>query len=131
MDFVKEYIDDLFYVKVTTNKATFWEADYLQEILQKEITAGYKKIIIDLSNCRTLDPPFIGAIILSFKKLLNISGTLKVIKPANIQNKEDIFKSLMLFELFNSKNEAIESFRTVFVAPIEEMFYPRLSSVNS
>ncbi len=132
MNFLKEYIDDLIYVKVTTNKATFWEVDYVQEILQKEYALGYRKIIIDLSNCRTIDPPFMGAIILSYKKLLNIGGTLKVIKPENIYNQRDeIVNSLKLFELFNSKEEAIESFKTIFVAPVEEMFYPRLSSISS
>ncbi len=132
MDFLSEYIGDLFYIKVTTNKATFWEADYMQNILQKEFALGYRKIIVDLSKCRTIDPPFMGAIILSYKKLLNIGGTLKVIKPENVPNqRDDVLSSLKLFELFDSKVEAIESFKTIFVAPVEEMFYPRLSTVNS
>lgn len=132
MDFLKEYIDDLVYIKVKTNKATFWEADYLQEIIQKESVLGYRKVIVDLSNCRIIDPPFIGAIILSYKKLLNIGGTLKIIGPEIIQNqREDVLNSLKLFELFDSKNEAIESFKTIYVAPVEEMFYPRFSSIGS
>ncbi len=131
MDFLKEYIDDLFYVKVTTNKATFWEADYMQEILQKAITDNYTRIIIDLSYCRIIDPPFMGAIILSYKKLLNINGTMKVIRPENsLSMRDDVNNSLKLFDLFRTKEDAIESFKRIFVAPLEEMSYQQFSAVN-
>jgi len=132
MDFYKEYIDDLFYIKVTTNKATFWEADYLQEILQKEIALGFKKIIVDLTDCKIIDPAFIGAVILNYKRLINLNGTLKIIKPEKIINEKDnIINSLKLFELFNTKIDAVDSFKRIFVTPVEDLFYPKIPSIAS
>ena len=132
MEFSKENIDDLLYIKVETIKATYWEADYFNELLTKEIGLGKRKFIIDLSNCKIIDPPFLSTLILFYKKVIKLGGNVKIVKPLEfLSQNEGIKNSLNLFELLNTKNDALDSYKTIFTIPAEEMFYPKISTIAS
>ncbi len=128
MDFTGEYINDVFVGKVWIKKATFIEADQFQKFLSNGINKEIKKYIIDLSSCVSIDPIFIGVLIQTYKKLLNINGNLKIIRPklTSLSN-QGLDNSLRIFETFMSVEEAIESYKKIFVKPHDELLINRIS----
>ncbi len=128
MDFTGEYIKEIFVGKVWIKKATFIEADQFQKFLSNAMKNEIKKYIIDLSNCVSIDPIFIGVLIQTYKKLLTINGNLKIIRPKitsfSNQNLDNTFR---IFETYLSVEEAIDSYKKIFVKPQEELLTNRIS----
>jgi anti-anti-sigma regulatory factor len=124
MDFVIEYSQDIIIATVVIRRATFLEALQFQNLLIKEIDNGYRKIVIDLTHCSSIDPAFFSAIFIAYKKLINLNGNLKLIKPKNyFDDIERLENNLRIFEIFNSKEEAIESYKMIFCNPSEETLF--------
>ncbi len=67
--------------RVNLSSATLLEATRFKKHLEMDIELGYKIIIIDLSNCNSLDPAFIGVMVVTLKKLLRSGGSIKIVKP--------------------------------------------------
>lgn len=120
MDFITENIDGIRVVSVNVNRATFMEAEYFQDILNREIAGGTRKLVIDLSYCSYIDSVFLGAIIVSLRKLVALNGDIKLVKPSLPEINLFLLHSLRIFSIYNTKNEALNSFNKVFVAPPEE-----------
>jgi len=121
MDFKKQYWDDIFSVKINLKRATFLEAENLKEVLNWEGEQQFKKLIIDLSECIYIDPVFLGVLISSLKKLAGLGGNLKIVLPEvgfNLEN--NVVKALRIFDTYNSHQEAIDSYKKVFVTPINQ-----------
>ena len=81
----------------------------------------FKKVIIDLSECIYIDPVFLGVLISSLKKLASLGGNLKIVLPEigfNLEN--NVVKDLRIFDTYNSHKEAIDSYKKVFVTPINQ-----------
>jgi anti-anti-sigma regulatory factor len=127
MDFALEYTEDIIIAKVIMRRATFLEALQFQNMLTQEIDNGYRRIIVDLTHCSSIDPAFFSAILIAYKKLLNLNGNIKIIKPNNYFDDYEKFETyLRVFEIFNSKQEAIDSYKIIFTNPVNEA----LSSVQ-
>ncbi len=118
MDFTLEYSEDIIIARVVIRRATFLEALHFQNLLIKEIDNGYRKIVIDLSNCSSIDPAFISAIIFTYKKLMDLAGDLKLVRPKNyLDDYQKLETSLRVFEIFNSKEKALECYKMIFCKP--------------
>ena len=123
MDFTLEYSKDIIIASVIIKRATFLEALHFQNLLTKEIDNGYRKIVIDLSNCSSIDPAFISAIIFTYKKLMNLAGNLKLVKPKNyLDDYQKLENNLRIFEIFNSKEKALECYKMIFCKPSDQAF---------
>ena len=121
MDFALEYSEDIVIARVIIRRATFLEALQFQNLLTKEIDDGCRKLVIDLSNCSSVDPAFISAIIIAYKKMVNLAGSLKLIRPRNYLNDyENLEKSIRVFEVFESKEDVLESYRMIFTKPSDQ-----------
>ncbi len=112
MDFKREYNDDILILAVNLKRATFLEANSFNDILVDEIGKGYRRFIVDLSSCNSVDPVFVGVLILTLKKLASLKGNLKIVIPEIGFNLEkSTMYSLRLFETYKTKNGALESFK--------------------
>ena len=132
MDFTLEYNEDIIIARVIIRRATFLEALQFQNLLIKEIDNGYRKIVIDLSSCSSIDPAFFSAIIIAYKKLLDLAGTLKLIKPKNyMDDYEKLDKNIRAFEIFGSIDEAIESFKMIFTKPSNNTLFDNFKAAVS
>ena len=121
MDFKREYRDEILTISVNLKRATFLEANSFNEILVEEIGNGYRKFVVDLSSCSFVDPIFIGVIIMTLKKLTALKGSLKIIIPEIGFNLEkNTINSLRVFETYQSKNAALESFKKKIIIQYEE-----------
>jgi predicted TIM-barrel fold metal-dependent hydrolase len=63
----------------------------------------------------------LGVLISSLKKLAGLGGNLKIVLPEvgfNLEN--NVVKALRIFDTYNSHQEAIDSYKKVFVTPINQ-----------
>jgi anti-anti-sigma regulatory factor len=124
MEYKKQYWDDIFSVQIKLKRATYLEAEGLSQVLNWELEKEFKKIIIDLSECIYIDPVFLGVLISSLKKLVILGGNLKIVLPQNYYNLgNNIVKSLHIFDTYKSHQDAVESYKKVFVTPQNEEKY--------
>ena len=110
-DFEKIYVDGVFVVAVNLVRSTMNEANEFRKILEDEISSGHTNLVIDLGKCDYVDSSFFGAIIMALRMMNDIDKKLKVVIPVN--PREEIFvttKTLRLFDLYESREEAIKSF---------------------
>jgi anti-anti-sigma factor len=69
-------------------------------------------LIVDLSQCEFIDSTFLGALVVTLKKITQQSGDLKLVgfQPA-VQSMFELTRMYRIFEAFTNKNEAINSFK--------------------
>jgi anti-anti-sigma factor len=104
-------VDDIIVIVAHLICPTYLEAKEFKEIINLQVGLGHKKLVVDISLCEHIDSTFIGAILQSFKRVTSVGGALRIVKPVN--SGVDIFtltKTLNVFDLYNSREDAIKSF---------------------
>ncbi len=121
MDFSKEYWDEIVVIAVNLNRATFLESEDLKNIINEDISKGYKSFIIDLSRCGFVDPIFAGTLIMKLKELIAQSGNLKLVAPA-FGSQADLpsGNNFRIFDIFSTAKDAMNSYKKIFVTPPPE-----------
>ena len=88
--------------------ATIQEASALKRWLEIKIEKEFKNFIIDLSECEFFDSTFIGALVVSIRKLKENNGKLKIIKPKDVfQSMLQMFNGSKSFEMYDTISEAL------------------------
>jgi anti-anti-sigma factor len=107
-NFTREFAGEILIEKVNLDKATLTEAVMFKERLLNDSISGYRKIIVDFSNCSYVDSSIVGALVVLLKRLKTNDGKLIVVIP-----KSDSFQFLTgldkMFNFSNTLNEAIFS----------------------
>lgn len=111
MDFFREQTGDIVVITVSLKRATLADAEEFKEVLVNEIQRGIKKIVVDLSFCEFVDSTFLGALVVSLKKLTALDGDLRLVgfQPA-VHSMFELTRMYRVFESFKSTDEAIKSF---------------------
>jgi len=112
MFFIKEEHNDVIVEVVDLNRATLSEADEFKQRLIENIENGYKKIVVDLTDCEFIDSTFLGAPVISLKKVTSLGGDLRLVgfQPA-VHSMFELTRMYRVFETFNTKEDAILSFK--------------------
>jgi anti-anti-sigma factor len=109
-DFEKNISNEVLIIEVDLFRASLTDADKFRIILDKEMENGFKNIMIDLSKCTFIDSSFIGALVVTLKKLDKIGGELKlIITNKIIQNAVHLSKTVDIFNTYYSVDEALNS----------------------
>ena len=88
--------------------ATIQQVADLKKCIEYNMNNNLRNYIIDLSECEFVDSTFIGALVVSLKKLKSIGGKLKIIKPKNdFQSMFLIFNGSNLFDMCDTVSEAL------------------------
>src|SRR5215510_10118588 len=83
----------------------------LQMLIDKVLSAGTTKILLNLTEVPIIDSMGIGEIVRAFKKVSETGGTLKLVGVTNrVYGALKITQLLDLIESFDSEEEAISSF---------------------
>jgi len=84
MFFERVLIDGKVIYSVELVRATIKEAEEFKKILTQEIESGTRDLIVDLSFCEFIDSTFLGALVVSLKRLLGVNGSMKLcgLKPS-------------------------------------------------
>lgn len=111
MDYLQEVYEDVLVQVVDLTRATLKEADEFKYTLSKNIEHGYRKIVVDLSSCEFIDSSFLGALVVSLKKVTAMGGDLRLVgfHPA-VHSMMELTRMHRVFESFPTKEAAISSF---------------------
>ena len=109
-EFQRQVAKDFIIERVNLSQATISEAVRFKKQLETDISLGYNIIIIDLSNCNSLDSTFIGVMVVTLKQLVRKGGSIKIVKPGLFSESLLNFTgTIELFELYDSIDNAIAS----------------------
>lgn len=96
--------------RINLCEATIREAISFKRHLETDMDLGYRLIIIDLSICNTIDPAFLGALVVISKQLLKLGGNIKIVKPGLFTNSlMNITGTIEKFEIYESLDQALNS----------------------
>jgi len=111
MDFIQDKHEDVLVEVVNLTRATLKEAEEFKLILTNDINSGWRKIIVDLSECEFIDSTFLGALVVSLKKVTGLGGDLRLVgfQPA-VHSMFELTRMYRVFESFKTKEEALKSF---------------------
>ncbi len=111
-NFILEILDGVAIEKINLTRVTMKETQEFKHAINSIISNGYKKIIIDFSECHYADSSIIGVMVTSLKELRSLSGDIKLILPEN-GNILNIFAQTSLnkvFSHFSTRELALASF---------------------
>lgn len=111
MDFTREALGEVLIETVNLSRATLKEAENFKNTLVVDMQAGWRKIIVDLNECDFIDSTFLGALVISLKKITTLGGDLRLVgfKPA-VHSMFELTRMYRVFESFKSREEAVNSF---------------------
>ncbi|MCX6150869.1 MAG: STAS domain-containing protein [Ignavibacteriales bacterium] len=111
MDFIKEKYGSVNVQVVNLDRATLKEAEDFKKILVKDIEEGSRHLIVDLTQCEFIDSTFLGALVVSLKKVTALGGDLKLVgfQPA-VHSMFELTRMFRVFETFPTKDDAIKSY---------------------
>lgn len=111
MDFNKTNQNGIIIFEVDMPRATLKEAESFKNELSQEIDSGERKIIVDLTNCEFIDSTFLGALVVSLKKVTALSGDLRLVgfQPA-VHSMFELTRMYRVFESYKSREDAVKSF---------------------
>ena len=112
-DFEKQLFGDILIEKINLVRASSNEASIMKRRLFEDIQLNNKKIIVYISKCTFIDRTFLGALIVSLKKIRETGGDIKiVISPSSLTAGIINYSRLLrVFEIYPSLKDALESFR--------------------
>ena len=109
-EFQRQIANGFIIERVNLEQATISEAVRFKKHLETDINLGYSIIIIDLSNCNSLDSAFIGVMVVTLKQLMRLGGSIKIVKPGMFSKSLlNLTGTIEIFELYDSLNCAITS----------------------
>lgn len=111
MDFIREAYGDVVVQIVNLSRATLREAEEFKKLLAAEIDKGTRRIVVDLSQCEFIDSTFLGALVVSLKKITGLGGDLRLIgfQPP-VHSMFELTRMYRVFEAFPTKEAAVESY---------------------
>jgi anti-anti-sigma factor len=110
-EYVKEEVGDIVVEKVNLTRATLKEAEDFKKTLVRDIESGKKRIVVDLADCEFIDSTFLGALVVSLKKITALGGDLKLVGfQPNVRSMFELTRMYRVFESFETKEEAVASF---------------------
>ena len=111
MGFMQEEHGSILVEVVDLDRATLLDAEEFKKILFQDIQTGWKKIIVDLTECEFIDSTFLGTIVISLKKITELGGKLRLvgIQP-EVQTLFQLTKMNRIFEIFENREDALQSF---------------------
>ncbi len=111
MDFIREEHGSVLIEKVNLSRATLKEAENFKSFLITDIEEGWLKIVVDLSECEFIDSTFLGALVVSLKRVTASGGDIRLVgfQPA-VNSMFNSTRMYRVFESFKSREDAIESY---------------------
>jgi len=83
----------------------------LREAVDEALGAGASKILINLHGVSTADSSGIGEMVSAYTTVTNKGGTLKLCElPSKVSDVLQITQLFTVFDIYESEDEAIESF---------------------
>ena len=112
-----EHLPDIA-ILVVTKRLIGDEADDLVSTAQQILEEGIRKFVVDLGNVGEIDSSGLGSLIAAYTVVVKRGGRLVVVPPEAYFHPPMIMTSvLQVFEVYRSREEAIEALRNPDPAP--------------
>ena len=106
-NFISCVEDDIQVVKIMNDYATITIAQDFKNYLFELIENGYNRIIIDLSKAQLMDSTFLGALVISFRKIKANGGQLVIAgMTESVSLTFGLTKLVNVFKFYKSVDEA-------------------------
>src|ERR1035437_1607963 len=106
MGFLQEEHGSILVEVIDLDRATLLDVEEFKKILFEDIQTGWRKIIIDLTECKFIDSTFLGTIVIALKKITELG--------VGIQPETQIMFQLtnmnQIFKIFENREDALQSF---------------------
>jgi anti-sigma B factor antagonist len=110
MDITKKTKGDIVILQIL-GEIDLYNAPEIKDIISKLIEERCYNVVIDLEKVSYIDSSGIGALISSLSNLKKYHGGLKIINVyASVRKVFELTKLTSFFEIFDSEEEAIQSF---------------------
>jgi anti-anti-sigma factor len=112
-ELIIDKIDGIFVIRIQLERATLSKAGFIKDTLIKNIEMGHRKFIIDCRNVEFMDSTFLGALVITLKKLKPMNGDLRLVFANKNSPIWIMFETTRMFNIFKgflSLDEAIESY---------------------
>ncbi len=115
MDFSREVFSDVVVQSVNLSRATLKEAEEFKRVLTAEIDRGSRKLIVDIAECEFIDSTFLGALVVSLKKVTALGGDLRLVGfQPSVHSMFELTRMYRVFEAFPTRQAAVESYGAKF-----------------
>jgi|ERR1035437_1377281 anti-anti-sigma factor len=111
MGFMQEEHGSILVEVVDLDRATLIDVEEFKKLLFQDIQTGWRKIIIDISQCEFIDSTFLGMIVVALKKISELGGKLRLvgIQP-EVQTMFQLTRMNRIFEIFENREDALQSY---------------------
>lgn len=113
-EFITEIIDNTLVVRLQLERATLSNAELFRKTLNELILSGRSEIVIDCRNILFMDSTFLGALVVSLKKMQSYGGDLRLVFSNKTSPAYTMFEATRLLKIFKSYfslDDAIKSFK--------------------
>lgn len=105
-------VDDVVIVEIKGNLMGGPDSQKFRDILRKLLNEGKRKIVVDLKNVKIINSAGLGTLISGLTTMRNSGGDLRLANPNDkIESLLKITRLIKVFEIYNSIDEAIESYK--------------------
>jgi len=109
-NFKRERHENILIEIIKAKELDFRKTMHFKDVLDEDISEGYNNILVDLSECDSIDSSFLGMLVQANKMLKLNNGHLKIIGLNASSDNILIFSGFTkLFRVFNNKQLAIQS----------------------
>ena len=96
---------------VNLTRATIKEAEEFKQRILNDIDTGWRKIIVDITDCEFIDSTFLGVLVVSLKRITGLGGDLRLVGiQAGVDSMFQLTRLYKVFETFETRERAIKSF---------------------
>ncbi len=109
-EFIVVELENAIVVRIQLERATLSKASIFKDTMDELIQSGKHKIILDCQNIAFMDSTFLGAIVVSLKKIRAVNGNLSLVfsdKSSVVFSMLETTKMLNIFEFYFSIEEAV------------------------
>jgi anti-anti-sigma factor len=111
LDFTQEKHGAVIVEVVNLTRATMKEAEDFKEVILRDIELGWRKIVVDLTECEFIDSTFLGVLVISLKRITGLGGDLRLVGfQSPVESMFQLTRLARVFEAFKTKDLAIKSF---------------------
>ncbi len=112
MEFEKDIKGDILIESVNLSRATMKEAEEFKNILEDDISRGWKKILVDLSGCEFIDSTFLGVLVISLKRVTAKAGDMKLVGfQPGVKSMFELTRMYRVFESYPTREKALQSYQ--------------------
>lgn len=112
MNIKVRYKDDVVVAKLEGRLHRGVGDEALRGLIDDALADGYRKLLLDLSEVRSIDSSGIGELVQGYKVAKELKAEIKILSlPQGVEHALRLTQILPLFEIFETEAEALASFQ--------------------